>query len=284
MLLTVPPGIVTPTEVRFHYEPDRSDDGHVVAAVQSGGVWAVDTTSLPAGRSYPVLVGQPESGEPIEADLPYVDLPEDDSLIVSPEYLAKRAKMTLPLSEDDRETIREAILDAQSDVVAYLGRPILPAVRVEANVFPYPDGWRLNSLGDDDLIGIVSAVAETDPGTGEPNGLFTITYRYGIDARLDEYRPIRRYVIAHTLNSSEFTTLWSARTKAKGRITSLSAEGQSVGFAKPTLGREDTGKPGDLSPGSLPTLASLDYWRLAGRRVHVATTRTSDWPFTGTRW
>jgi hypothetical protein len=207
--------------------------------------------------------------------------------VVTPEALATRAGITTPLTAGQREMVRDAILAAQSDVYSYLGREIMPVTHVETGRWAYESGWEFDTLGDDPLIAVVSAVAEVDVVSGLPTGYFTLTYTCGINVRDDPtYYPIKRYVIAHALYSPEFTTLWKTSTNAKGEVKSLSAEGQSVSFEEATLsGNTTTGtKPGDLTPGTLPTLASLDRWRVAGRRVHQAASNASEWPFTGRRW
>jgi hypothetical protein len=195
------------------------------------------------------------------------------------------------LTEDQFDVLAEAIRDATADVEAYLGRPVMPVTRVETGRWPYGDGWDLNP-GDEPStsIEVISAVPEEDPDYHTLTGYFTVTYKVGLNVRdggpgypVESLRPIRRYIKAHAKNSDDVVRLWTTVTKAKGTIKNLSAEGQSVTFDKPNLGNAST-KAGDLTPGSLPTMKSLDFWRLAGRRVYEGRTQTSDWPFTGRRW
>lgn len=208
-------------------------------------------------------------------------------LVVTPEELAASiGGIPTPLSSENRAILGEALLDAQTDVEAYLGRPVVPALYTETDRWAY-DGvnWNLVMLGDEPLISIETVTAQTD--ASGPTGYFTITYLAGIDARTDPVlRPIRRFVLLHAKHSPEVTTWWKKVTKAKGEVRSVSAEGQSVSFAAATLaGSATTGtKPGDLTPGSLPTLASIDRWRVAGRRVYQAPTQASRWPFYGGWW
>jgi hypothetical protein len=140
-------------------------------------------------------------------------------------------------------------------------------------MYPFAGGW---SFPDEDetILNVVSVVPEMHDGTPPvPTGLFTVTYRVGLDAANDPaLRPIRRYVLAHAMNSPEVVRVWKIATGTKGEVRTLSAEGQSVSFTAPTLGGGG-GKAGSGEPGSLPTLASLDRWRLAGRRVYQAPTR-----------
>lgn len=192
-------------------------------------------------------------------------------LVVTPEALAAAAGVAT-LTTVQRAAVVEAIRDAQDDVVAYLGVPITPTVRVAHGCYPYVNGW---SLPDGDLlIDVVSVTPETYPeDSTQVTGLFTVTYRTGLDAANDpELRPIVRYVRAHALNSPEFTRLWKTATGAQGEIRNVSAEGQSISFTAATLGGGG-GKAGSGEPGALPSLASLDRWRVADRRVHQAPTR-----------
>lgn len=209
-------------------------------------------------------------------------------LVVSPETLAKKIRgIPTPLSAEHEETLRDAILDAQTDVEAYLGRPIVPTRYIESDRWAYFDGesFNLTMLGDEPLITIENVVAQVIEG--QPTGYYTVTYLAGIDARTDSVlRPIRRFVELHAMHSPAIVQWWKVVTKAKGEVRSESAEGQSVSFSPASLsGNAVTGvKPGDFTPGSLPTMASLDRWRVAGRRVHQGPTLASNWPYVGGRW
>lgn len=206
----------------------------------------------------------------------------DPVLVVDPETVAKRAGLD-PTDDNVIDVVTDAILDAQDDVRAYLGRVIVPTLATEHG--RYADGagrWVLAEHDDEPPRVVVQVTPEMVDG--QVTGLFTVTYQYGIDARQDEFRPIARYVKAHALNSPEVTRLWESTVKARGPIKSVSAEGQSISWEKATLSGGAAAKPGDGTPGALPVLGSLDLWRLRGRRVHVAPSRSSDWPFTGRRW
>lgn len=203
---------------------------------------------------------------------------EDPRLVVAPVDLLRRAGITDP-TEAQILTATDAILDAQADVVAYLGRPITPTTYTETDRFAYYDGWRLEAAPDEDLIEIVSVTPQLVAGV--PTDYFTVTYIAGIDAATDPVLdPIRRYVRVHAMNSPEFTRMWKTATKAEGDVRSLSAEGQSVSFSPPTLGGGG-GKAGSGEPGTLPTLGSLDRWRLAGRRAYQAPSEVRLWPGQG---
>jgi hypothetical protein len=280
MDVTYPAGAIPVSPARFYHDADRGAGyTEVPVAVDSTGAHA-DTTGM-TGRYFPTLLYTTTGDAQVRTvDLPEVYLPVDPRLVVAPEYVARRARppLPLPLSEDDRETIIDAILDAQADVVAYLGQPITPTTRTATGVYPYADGWH---LPEDDAV-VVSVTAETDD-ENTPTGYYTLTYTTGLDAANDpDLRPIRRYVLAHAMNSSAFTDLWRASTGAKGEVKSLSAEGQSVSFAAATLG--GGGDAGSGKPGSMPTLASLDLWRVAGRRVYQAPSLVTQFPYESMGW
>lgn len=238
------------------------------------GAWVGDAVGL-TGRYYPAITYTVAAVETTH-NLTFIDLPESAILLVSPESLAVLAGMTLPLTEIQREIITDAILNAQSDVRAYLGQPILPVVYVETGRHDNGSGhWNL----DPDNVPIIAILdITTETREGQPTGLFTITYRAGLDAKNNpDLYPIVRYVKAAALNSPEVTRLWKTATKTKGDVKSVTTEGQSISYDKPTLG--GGGTAGSGVPGSLPTLASLDYWRVAGRRVFQRETRyRPPWP------
>jgi hypothetical protein len=215
-----------------------------------------------------------------------LDVTPDPDLVVSVQDVVKRIPgLTYDnLTQDQYDVIEAAILDAQADVEAYLGRPIMPVERVETGRWPYADGWDLDP-GDEPRtsITVLSSAAETDEN-GSATGYFTVTYRVGLNAKTDrDLRPVLRFIAYAAMNTDAVVQTWAKATKAKGPVKSMGAEGQSVTFDRPNLGVTGT-KPGDLAPGSAPTLRSLDRWRLAGRRVYQGRTRTTDWPFTGAPW
>lgn len=269
------PAAAVPGPLRLY--PTEARDGQstdVTLSDLGNGSWSADATGL-TGRYHPSLTYTVD-GEETTVHLTFVDLPEDPTLLVSPETLAVRAGMTLPLTEAQREIITDSILDAQSDVTAYLGQQILPAVYTESGRYDRGDGqWNLN----DENVPIIE-ILDVTPETreGRPTGLYTITYRAGIDAKNDPLlRPIVRYVTAHALNSPEVTRLWEITVKPKGRIKSATTEGQSVTYDRATLG--GGGNAGSGAPGALPTLASLDRWRIAGRQVFQRqTSYRPPWP------
>jgi hypothetical protein len=189
----------------------------------------------------------------------------DPPLIVTAEDIARRLRLPLPLSDEDQATFDGAIQDAQADVVAYLGRELTPQVYTESGLLPYAEGWRLHH---DPLLSVQSVTAETYPDDAtQPTGRYTVTYLAGIDAADDpELEPIRRFIFTHALYSPDVQQVF--RTVAPDRARRafwVSVEGQQVRYDDVYATSGAT--PGSGAPGSLPTLKSLDRWRVAGRRV-----------------
>jgi hypothetical protein len=276
MIVNLPPAAV-PTGLLLYDTEARDTTATSLPLTPLGGDrWSADTTGL-TSRWYPTVLYTLDATD-YSTNLPYVDLPESPDLVVSPETLALRAGIPLPLSAADRELIIGWIRDAQADVRAYLGVPIMPAVFIETGRYDVGGEWNLTPLAEP-VIEITSAVAETIGG--QLTGAYTITYLAGLNAKDDpDLYPIVRYIIAHALNQPGFTLLWKVVTSAKGEVTSLSTEGQSISYGPATLG--GGGAVGSGAPGSLPDLSSLDYWRVAGRRVFQRRTAHRDpWPYTG---
>lgn len=269
MIVERPVGFAALTEMRLYASAAHTGEAIAVALRKVDDFRAdAPVDQVPPGRYFAVLVGSGADGSTLTSALRApVDLPLDERLAVSPEACAVTAGITLPLGEARREVIVEAILTAQADVYAYLGRQPMPQMIRETGRHPWPDGWHLDAHGDEPIITVLEALPEQNI-EGWPTGLYTVTYLAGINARDDvTYAPIQRFIKAHAMNSPEFVRMWKSATKARGDIRSISAEGQSVSWTPASLGGGG-GRPGDGSPGSLPTLASLDRWRVAGRRVH----------------
>jgi hypothetical protein len=177
-------------------------------------------------------------------------------LVVDVDDVARQLKLDTPVDSDTAETLRQAILDAQADVEAYLNRPIVPVLQTARNLWPSITGWQI----DDDVISIVSATPETYPDGGTATGLFTVTYYAGLDARNDPtLRPIVRYVTAAAKNDAAVVDIWREQVRPRGAMTSISTDGQSASFAAPTLG--GGGEAGSGSPGALPKIDALYPWK-----------------------
>lgn len=287
MRVTMPAGYASLTEVRLFPDEERTGTAAAILPLVEDpaveGVYVADGVTVDPGRYYITVAGVLSNDDPGTFSYRHVDLPERDDMVISPEALAVKAGMDLPLTESQREVITDAILDAQADVQAYLGRSLFPVERIDYERFPWDDGWNLDS-GDETVIRIISTTPEYQSGT--LTGTYTVKYIVGLDVANDPaLRPIHRYIVAHALNSDSFLRMWRTATNDEGTVRSLSAEGQSVSFTPTTFGAAAGGvKAGDKTPGALPSLSSIDFWRHAGRRVHQGRTRASDWPFTGPRW
>jgi hypothetical protein len=189
-------------------------------------------------------------------------------LVISVDDVARRLGLTRPVSADTAWLIEQAILDAQADVSAYLGRPIIPTEFTESGLWPNADGtWLVCNLP---LIAVISVVADVDPVSFAAVGTYTVTYTAGLDVAADPaLAPIRRYLMAAVLNSADVIRLWRAAAPAAGRVAkSLTAEGQSISYENVTPAGGDPAKPGADTPGALPSLKSIDRWRVANRRLY----------------
>lgn len=202
------------------------------------------------------------------------------TLPVEAQALADTLKVSLTGS-GNRELLEQAIADATADVEAYLGRSVLPQTYVETGRWDTGRGWNLNP-SDPPVREVVSAVAELWGDPPLATGYFTVTYLAGLDCRDPDKAPIRRYIKAAAMNAPEVIRLWESATGQRGPITNVSAEGQSVSYGATNFG--GGGQAGTMAPGALPSLRSLDRWRLAGRRVFVRKGNDDIWPYGGPLW
>lgn len=257
------------TQLQLHTSPERAGPAAYTAGPAtriSTGLYrfTLDPDPAPA-RYYPTVTWRATAAGPTYTDASgELDLPAEDDLAVSVQEVAQRAKLPLPLTVEARSAIRDALLDAQADVEAYLGRPITPRPVTETGKVPLGWGW---SLDQQPVTRVLSATPEVDPVTGAPTGTYTVTYLVGLDSRTDPtLAPVRRYVTAAALSAP---ALLEARHAALGpgarvvRSVSVSPESQSVSYEDVKL--TETGAAG--SAGAPPALSSLDRWRVAGRRV-----------------
>lgn len=194
--------------------------------------------------------------------------PPPPTLIVTADDIARRLGLTVPMDDDTRWRIEQAIQDAQADVSAYLGRSLTPDTVTESGLIPVQvDGVDYWDLKEGPVLSITSTVAETYPDTGQPTGRYTVTYTAGIDSVTDPaLAPVRRYVMVHAMYSPGVQLIFRTELPDRARrAQSVSVEGQAVTY-------DDTystsgATPGSGAPGALPTLKELDRWRVAGRRV-----------------
>lgn len=265
------------SELALYTEADYGDASPATygpAVRVSAGVYRFTlTVGAQVGRFWPQVTWSKDgSSLPFNDRLPTpLDLPVRDDMVISPEALAGYLGIPLPLTVDQRFALTDALLDAQADVEGYLGRRIVPELVVERKCWPYPGGW---TLEEQPVVELVSEVEEFD-GVGVQTGFWTVTYRAGLDTRNDtELRPIRRLLMAQAANQPGATALWrtvgSGATAGVGkRVKSVSAEGQSVSyeFLDPS-GGPTGGQANAATVGGPVKWASIDRWRLSGRRVY----------------
>ncbi|MFF4777538.1 hypothetical protein ACFY05_32245 [Microtetraspora fusca] len=204
--------------------------------------------------------------------------PVTPPLVVSAAEVARRLRLPQPLPGADLCLVEQALLDAQADVEAYLGRPITPRTYTQTGVASPADGrFRLDH---EPVLSILSVTPETHPVDGYPTGRYTVVYTAGLDAVTDpDLAPIRRLVRDLAIHSPVVQSLFRRLLPDEARrVTSLSVEGQSVTYADtyPTA----PASSGERFPGSPLPFSSVDRWRLAGRRVRQFATRaTEPWPY-----
>lgn len=194
-------------------------------------------------------------------------------LIIQADTVARLAGLPRPLSTDDQWRVEQAILDAQSDVTAYLGQPITPLLATENGLYPQSAYLSLT----DRRQWLLSNVPVIEVLTAEPEGLepfpigtYTVTYTYGLNVVTDPLmEPVRRWIRASVLASPEVSAVYATSIGSGGRVvTSVSAEGQSISYgAVQVPAAAVAGTAGSGAPGSPPLLSTLDRWRVAGRRV-----------------
>ncbi|MFI6536646.1 hypothetical protein ACIBHY_29640 [Nonomuraea sp. NPDC050547] len=182
----------------------------------------------------------------------------DELLVVSPEKVAVRAGLKLPLTEEQRETVAEAIGDAFGDVAAYLGRPPLPVTLVQRGAQGNGrGGWQ---LAHDPVIEVLSTAAETGVN-GELTGLYTITYRAGLNpAENPVYgKALGRYISASAAAHPMVRRVVQSDAPDARLIKQANVEGQGVTWEDVSGGAAGSG-----AAGAPPSLDSLKRWRRRG--------------------
>lgn len=203
-------------------------------------------------------------------------------LVVTPEEVGRRLSIKQPMSEDARWIIEQALVDAQSDLEAYLGVPIVPRAFTQTGVLPQQGGWPLDH---GPVVSVTSYTAEIDPIQGGETGRYTVVYTAGLDAANDpDMRPIIRYVRTHAFYSPEVQAMYRQVAPELARTEEqVTVEGQSVRYNR-TFATTDA--PGSGAPGTLPLMSTCDKWRRAGRGVYQRPTVPGsalpwpyDWPY-----
>lgn len=224
--------------------------------------------TLADGRYWCTVTFKPSATQTFTDRTVKVDLPRGTGLIASAEEVAEELGVTLPLTAVQRERYWTKIQAAQADVSNFLGRPLVPTPRQLLEVTPLygyaltdPQAWPIQQY--DDIVTVQGYVANLD-------GTYSVDLLVGLDAAAEQ--PIVRYVIAHAAEAIRNDP--TAPESATRRVTSVSAEGQSISYdSAPQAGQV----------GALPTLDSLSTYRPRLYRT-IATATTTPWPYGGRRY
>lgn len=257
------------TRIDLYGSPERSGTPATTAgpAVRlRATAYRFTLPDLADGRYWCTVTFTPAKGmQPVTDRTVKVDFPLGTGLLASAEQIADKLKVPLPLTAQQREDYRDAIADAQSDVAGHLMQPLLPQPRTLSAVQPQSRydlydrrAWPLSDV--DDVVTVVS-YTEIEDGT------YDVQVRIGLDGAAE--KPIVRYVIAHAVESIRNNPNAAENSGAGRRVTSLSAEGQSISYDS---------APAEGQAGALPTLASLDGYR---KRVFrpIPVVPATPWPY-----
>ncbi|WP_330335718.1 hypothetical protein OHS33_38720 (plasmid) [Streptomyces sp. NBC_00536] len=218
---------------------------------------------LADGRYWGAASFIPAQGVPAVTDRTVrLDLPVGGALLVSPEQIAEEVGIPLPLTAAQREALRVDIGKAQADVSSYLGRPLIPrphALRGVSPLYGYDlsDARAWPAPSYDDITTVLSYTPTAD-------GHYDVRLLVGLHAAEEE--PIVRYVVAH---ATEMIRNKPGSGDGERRVTSVSAEGQSVSYdSAPVTGQA----------GALPALDSLSGYRKLLYRPIVGAPAVA-WPY-----
>ncbi|WNZ14976.1 hypothetical protein [Streptomyces sp. 11x1] len=224
--------------------------------------------SLANGRYWCAVTFTPSAGVTATDRMVKVDLPRGTGLIASAEEMADELGVTLPLTAALRERYWTKIRAAQADVSSYLGRPLVPTPRRLLDVTPLwgyalndPQAWPIQQF--DDVVTVIGHVDNLD-------GTFTVDLLVGLDAATEE--PIVRYVVAHAAEAIRNDP--TAPESGTRRVTSVSAEGQSISYDSAPLAGQ---------VGAPPLLDSLSGYRPRLYRT-IATASANPWPYGSRRY
>ncbi|MEQ7008476.1 hypothetical protein ABN028_20080 [Actinopolymorpha sp. B17G11] len=191
--------------------------------------------------------------------------------VVPTEDVARLLGLPDPLPADKAWQIEQALLDAEGAVVGHIGRPIVAVEKTLTDQYPVPgialtdpDAWPDAQVQLDDRI----KVLET---TATEGGRFTVRFLVGLDVANDpELRRIYTFIRDSAVESLRNNPDGGIGTR---RVSSVSAEGQSVSYANDTPG-------GAAAPGAPPTLDSLNRWKRRAAYMR-RTPRPVPWPYAG---
>lgn len=257
-------GAVTEVEV-------FSDPGRTVSVATAGPAIKESTgvyyfiVDLEPGRYWPTVTWQPDSDPDTVVDdyLDHIDAPgaEVTGLVVSPEDVAWRVGLDLPLTPAQRQLLTSAIRGIQGRVRTYLKRPLIPERRVLTGYAPDPRwettdwrAWPDIMVDIDEVFSVVSAV-ETD-------GLYTVTVDVGYDFVDDPATEVvREYIAQGAANSLRYNSDVGVGSR---QATSVSTGDQSVSYAASSGGAQAFGGTFDrnsMTAGSTLVLQDLSLFR-----------------------
>lgn len=181
-------------------------------------------------------------------------------LLVAVDVVARRFnKQPSDLTETERDLIEDYIVDGADAVEAEIGRsPFARQVTLTGRApvsFRYPledaRAWDLyDELGD--IYRVVTA-------TAAPDGTYTLDLLVGIDGANE--RPIVRFVTAHAEASVRGNP--SLKHLYARKVTSVSAEGQSISYGDDKPAKQDAGAGPDL--GTLRKYKRIAVHKVQGR-------------------
>ncbi|MFI6142325.1 hypothetical protein ACIBCC_29560 [Streptomyces griseus] len=259
------------TSLALYGEPERTT---AVASAGPGtrlraGVYRLALPDVPPGRYWAAVTFTPSDGaQPVTDRSVRLDLPLGMGFVTSPETVADALGLPLPLTAAQRDQLETAIDGAQSDVVAYLGQPVIPQIVTRTAITPYwtpaedlsePEAWPFEA---DDLVDVL---AYRDRG----DGTYDVDFLVGFNGPAN--KPVVRYVTAHAAESERQRP---GGLGASGRrVSSVGAEGQSVSYEP---------APAAGQPGALPPIESLSRWR---RLLYEPLNRPvrEPWPYSSSR-
>lgn len=193
--------------------------------------------------------------------------------LVTPDQLASRIGMVVPLPVPVELRLRDAIEDAEAKVQLYLNRTSLEAVEHtvvglvpdERWVMDDPRAWPQAKSRFQDRFRVVSWVVNADDPT-----LFDVTFAVGLDVANDpELRPILSFIKQDAVASAAADPTFAGVART---VQSVSADGQSVTYATGGGGGAEGVAGGSLSLSSLKRWRRLSIYQAPG-------VRRSPWPY-----
>jgi hypothetical protein len=263
--------MVSDTQAAVVPRPDVTDADYTPAAWTGSTIVfpvgpGTDVGTLTPGRNW-VYVRFLDGQNQVELAAGTIDV--DTGGVVSSDELAARLGLGT-VTDDQRALLDYAIADATAQVEAYLGQTLTPReVTDTAVAVPYGGVDVRPYLSQQPVVRVLSMTETTATDLGVHYGQrYTVTYLAGLDAATDlALAPIRSYVAAAAMNSPQVLQRGQRVNPEAGRtLTSVSVEGQTVGFSAANLG--GGGAAGSGAPGALPKITSLSRWKVAGRRVY----------------